>query len=95
MDNQLENRLYLKGEIDIFNSREVRERIMNFYFEKRTDIVLDFTDVNFIDSTGLGILIAIEKEAETDGNKVWIENVDPKIKKIFIITELDKVFGVK
>ncbi|MCI5675648.1 MAG: STAS domain-containing protein [Ezakiella sp.] len=94
MDNK-DNRLYLKGEIDIFNSRETREEIMDFYFKRRDDIVLDFKDVDFIDSTGLGILIAVRKEAENDGNKVTIENVNSKIKKIFVITELDQVFEVK
>ncbi len=94
MDNK-DNRLYLKGEIDIFNSREIREEIMDFYFKRCDDIVLDFKDVDFIDSTGLGILIAVRKEAENDGNKVTIENVNSKIKKIFVITELDQVFEVK
>ena len=48
-----------------------------------------------MDSTGLGILISIQKIMEEEGHKIKIVNVDNKIKKIFVITELDKVFGVE
>lgn len=87
--------IYIDGELDIFNAQDVRVRVLDEYEKSKSDIVLDFSHVSFMDSTGLGILISIQKVLNDDGYKLRIVNVDPKIKKIFVITELEEVFDIK
>ena len=79
--------IYIDGELDIFNAQDVRVRVLDEYEKSKSDIVLDFSHVSFMDSTGLGVLISIQKVLNDDGYKLRIVNVDPKIKKIFVITE--------
>ena len=87
--------IYIDGELDIFNAQDVRVRVLDEYEKSKSDIVLDFSHVSFMDSTGLGVLISIQKVFNDDGYKLRIVNVDPKIKKIFVITELEEVFDIK
>lgn len=63
-------------------------------YDKKSDLILDFSGVSFMDSTGLGILISMLKELEEDGNTILVKNATKRIKKVFEITELDKVFGI-
>lgn len=90
-----DGKIFIDGEFDIYNAHEARTKILEAYENNKSDIVLDFSGVSFMDSTGLGILISIQKIMEEEGHKIKIVNVDNKIKKIFVITELDKVFGVE
>ena len=87
--------IYIDGELDIFNAQDVRVRVLDEYEKSKSDIELDFSHVSFMDSTGLGVLISIQKVLNDDGYKLRIANVDPKIKKIFVITELEEVFDIK
>lgn len=87
--------IYIDGELDIFNAQDVRVRVLDEYEKSKSDIILDFSHVSFMDSTGLGVLISIQKVLNDDGYKLRIVNVDPKIKKIFVITELEEVFDIK
>lgn len=84
---------YLAGEFDIFHASDVQSTIMDNY-DGKSDMILDFGGVTFMDSTGLGILISILKELEDEDKKIKIQNVSKRIKKVFVITELDKVFGI-
>ncbi|MCI6610594.1 MAG: STAS domain-containing protein [Ezakiella sp.] len=84
---------YLKGEFDIFHTNNVEAELLEAH-NMDEDMILDFSGVSFMDSTGLGILISLSKELEQTGKKVIIQNVTKRIKKVFEITELDKVFGI-
>lgn len=90
-----EDKIFIEGEFDIYNAQDARTKILEEYEKEKEDIVLDFSGVTFMDSTGLGILISLQKILEEENHKLKITNVDNKIKKIFVITELDKVFGVE
>lgn len=84
-----------KGEIDIYTSPEFNEKLVEAINDKKTDIVIDGDELDYLDSTGLGTLISIFKLLKESGNKVYIKNVKPNIKKLFYITELDKVFIIE
>ncbi|NLY77134.1 MAG: STAS domain-containing protein [Tissierellia bacterium] len=84
-----------EGELDIYTSPEFNEKLVSALNNKKTDIVIDGSKLDYLDSTGLGALISIFKLLKEDGNKVYIKNVKPNIKKLFYITELDKVFIIE
>lgn len=82
----------VKGEIDIYNSTSVKDILSNLVQEHPCDIVLDCTELEYIDSTGLGALVAIVKKVKNYQGNVHILNLKPSVAKIFHITNLDKVF---
>ena len=57
-------------------------------------IVIDFTNVQFLSSSVLGLLIRISKKIYEQNGQLRLCNINPKIFSIFKITRLDKVFDI-
>lgn len=83
------------GEIDIYSSQKFKEGILEKFNSKKTDILIDGEKLDYIDSTGLGALIYILKLLKDNDFKIHLMNVKPNIKKLFDITELDKLFLIR
>lgn len=85
----------LEGEVDIYTSPKLKAALIEALEDKNSDILIDFLKVEYVDSTGLGALISILKKVKENDNMVYVENVKPNIRKLFDITNLDKVFEIK
>ncbi len=83
------------GEVDIYTSSELKEKISEAIGDKKADIVIDGKKLDYLDSTGLGTLISIFKMIKDNENKIYIKNLKPNIRKLFDITELDKAFIIE
>ncbi|WP_353094591.1 STAS domain-containing protein [Tissierella praeacuta] len=83
------------GEIDIYTSPKFKEEVLKSFNSKETDIIIDGKDLKYVDSTGLGALISILKKLKDSNFKIYLSNVKPNIRKIFDITELDKLFIIR
>lgn len=61
---------------------------------KRENLLLDFSNVRFMSSAFLGLLVKIHKRVcERDG-RLTLKNIDPNIYKVFEITQLTKIFDI-
>lgn len=87
-------KISLKGEIDICTSNELKEKLYNIIDTNQKDLLIDCKELNYIDSTGLGIFVATLKKAKQYEKKITILNLKDNIKKLFIITGLDKIFQI-
>ncbi len=87
-------KISLKGEIDICTSNELKEKLYNIVDTNQKDLLIDCKELNYIDSTGLGIFVAALKKAKQYEKKITILNLKDNIKKLFIITGLDKIFQI-
>lgn len=83
------------GEIDIYTSPNFKEILLSMINEKDANIIIDGEKLEYIDSTGLGILIGALKKVKEKDNNIIILNVKPNISKLLDITGLNKVFIVK
>jgi anti-sigma B factor antagonist len=82
------------GEIDVYTAPRLRDRITELVSEGRYDLVIDMEKVDFLDSTGLGVLVGGLKKVRThDGSMELICSQD-RLLKIFRITGLAKVFTI-
>ena len=63
-------------------------------YERNTDLLIDGEGLEYIDSTGLGVLMSIYKKLQEKGLKLTIINLKPNIYKLFDITGLNKVFNI-
>ncbi|HET7799137.1 MAG TPA: anti-sigma factor antagonist [Humibacillus xanthopallidus] len=86
--------VHLGGEIDVYTAPLVREKLDEQIQAGRTDLVVDLTDVSFLDSTGLGVLVGRLKFARTRGGSMRLVGTDDRVLKVFAITGLDKVFEI-
>jgi len=84
----------LVGEVDIFTTGDLRERLGELIAQHHTDIVVDLTGVTFIDSTGLGVLVGALRSVRSRGGRVQLVTSSPSILKALRITALSKLFTV-
>ncbi|MCX7709832.1 MAG: STAS domain-containing protein [Clostridia bacterium] len=82
----------ISGEVDIYTSQGLKEKLYQIADTTQLDIKIDCKELNYIDSTGLGIFVGALKRAKQNDKKIYISNLKESIKKLFIITGLDKVF---
>lgn len=83
------------GDIDIHNSNDIKKEILEDFNNKEGDIFIDGTGLEYIDSTGLGALIAIYKEVNDRGKKIIFTNLAKFIHKLFKITDMDNLFEIR
>lgn len=95
--NEKDNNWAIKvsGEIDLFNSSEFKKTLLDLLDEKNLDVKINCEGLSYIDSTGLGALIAVLKKSKTFGGEIYLDNVKPSLSKLFKITNLDKVFIIE
>lgn len=82
--------LRINGEIDMANADTFITKV-NEFKEKDCKLIFDFSRVNFIDSTGIGILIKFLKEHED--LEYAITNLQEDIEDIFEILNLKEILG--
>ncbi len=90
-----ETQIILSGEIDIYTSQTFKNELNEVISSSKGDIYIDCKDLSYIDSTGLGILVGALKEKRKENNDIYISNLKDNIKKLFVITGLDKLFKLE
>jgi len=86
-------RVEAAGEIDVTTAPNLRDHLYETIDTHVGEVVvLDFTAVEFIDSTGLGVLVGALKHSRTGGGDIALVGARPNVWKVFTITGLDKVF---
>lgn len=82
----------LTGELDTAAAVEAEQVLKPLYQTDGRDIVIDCTDLEYIASSGLRILIGILKGAKASGSKVYIKNINDDIKNVFKLTGFINLF---
>jgi len=75
-------------------SGALRERIKSLLNDKKTKIVLDMGNVTYIDSAGLGTLVATYHSARQQGAALKLVNLGQKFREVLQVTKLLTVFEV-
>lgn len=83
-------RLILRGEIDVSTVVALRAAVDELAVPQLTRLSLDFREVTFMDSTGLGWLAALAR----NGCSVSISSASPSVRKLLGVTGLDSVVSV-
>lgn len=86
---QLEGRIVLGEE-----SNALRERVKSLLADSKLRIVLNMKDVTFIDSAGLGTLVAAFHSAKSQGAMLKLANLGHKFQEVLQVTKLVTVFEV-
>ncbi|WP_243342229.1 STAS domain-containing protein [Anaerococcus sp. AGMB09787] len=91
-NNQEQILIRLKGDLDVYSEEDFRDFIENNISPENKDIVIDIEDLDYLDSTGLGMFMKIYNDNKEKGKKVKIINPKDNIKKLFEITDLTEIF---
>lgn len=83
------------GEIDHHTSEIIRERIdKEFSRSNAKNIIFDFSGINFMDSSGIGIIMGRYRNAEQIGGKIAITGANASLDRIFNISGLYKIINI-
>ena len=88
------NVLPLKGEIDLHISPSVTASLNQMIEKKPERMVVDLSDVTYIDSAGLAALIEAMQKVEGYGGKFLLAGLQETVRSIFEISRLDQVFQI-
>ncbi len=89
-----EAKVFVSGEVDIYTAQQFKDKLYNIVDNSSNDLVIDCSGLNYIDSTGLGIFVGVLKKTKLAGRSIRVENIKDNIRKLFIITGLDKLFNI-
>ena len=84
----------VRGELDISTSPCLRDKLVELATSGDTRLVIDLEAVEFLDSTGLGVLVGGLKRMRSNGGDLALVCTKPRILKVFEITALTKVFTI-
>jgi anti-sigma B factor antagonist len=82
------------GEIDVYTAPKLREQLVDLVNDGRYHLVVDMEAVEFLDSTGLGVLVGGLKRVRAHDGSLRLVCTQERILKIFRITGLTKVFPI-
>ncbi|HKE99031.1 MAG TPA: STAS domain-containing protein [Actinomycetes bacterium] len=86
--------LTVGGEVDVYTAPKLREKLIQLVSDGSYNLVVDLENVDFLDSTGLGVLVGGLKRVRNHDGSLQLVCTQEKILKIFRITGLTKVFPI-
>jgi anti-sigma B factor antagonist len=84
----------LAGEFDLHAGPEFERRVLEAIGRGASDLLIDLSEVSFIDSTTIGILMRTRKRLAPIGGRVLVVTSDRNILRLFEITALDRMFEI-
>lgn len=85
----------LEGELDVSTADKLKEYLNELLNQEMVDMKLNLENLEYIDSTGLGVMIGILKKLKIENKEIYIVNPKNNVRKIFNITGLDKIFKME
>ena len=84
----------VKGDIEMMTIKEFKEKLLSIGEENDIDITLDLSEVDYIDSSGVGVLISLNKIQKKKGKKLELAKVSPKVLNVLKLSSLAEVFNL-
>lgn len=82
------------GEIDVYTAPQLRVKLVDLVDAGDRHLVVDMRNVDFLDSTGLGVLVGTLKRVKAANGSLALVCTQERIVKIFRITGLERVFTI-
>ena len=84
----------LAGEVDVYTAPALRTRLVEAVDSGCSALVVDMSAVDFIDSSGLGVLVSVLKRVREQDATMTVVADREIVLKVFRITGLDRVFPI-
>jgi len=80
--------------LDAHNSKELKDYLLELLDNGAKALVLDLSEVRFVDSSGLGALLSGHKNAGLRDGRFALAGVQPRVQSMFELTRLTRVFDI-
>jgi len=84
----------VRGEVDLATAPALKNRLLELVTGGVTEIVVDLTQTDFLDSTGLGAVVAAYKRVRAHDGHLTLVATAPRVKRVFEITSLNRVVPI-
>lgn len=84
-----------EGDLDIVTSEEMKRQLAALVESGSPTVTIDLRDVGFVDSSGLGALVAVHHFAAAKGSRLVVCQVPPHVQNLLVLTRLDNLLTVE
>jgi anti-sigma B factor antagonist len=84
----------VSGELDLVSAPRLRNAISSLRGEESDELILDLTHLSYIDSVGIGLLVASRRRLDAEGRTFSIRNPAPQVLRLLEITGLVEYLGL-
>jgi anti-sigma B factor antagonist len=85
----------IRGEIDLHNSPELRGSLLDMLNKyKPKKLVMNLSQVPYMDSSAIAVLVESLQKLRKSGGKIFLSNLQPRVKGLLEIARLDAIFGI-
>ncbi len=84
----------VSGEVDLYNVSELKKALFSITDGKYNSVVVDMANVNYMDSSGIGALVAGQKKMRAHNGKFALMNIHDDVLNILKLATLDKFFKI-
>ncbi len=93
VDNDDQVTLYVKGEIEVYSLPEF-SRMAESQLGGPKELTLDLSELEYIDSSGLGFLVTLHERMDRQGQNLKLLNLRSHVRRVFKITGLDRILDI-
>jgi anti-sigma B factor antagonist len=79
----------LRGDVDLASAAEVRSELRAIIRDRDSHVLIDCSQLTFIDSTGIAVLLEAHRDLKAQGREMLVTNVSSRCMKVFDILGLD------
>ena len=85
----------LRGEVDLASAPQFRRSLHDLVDQGHTRIAMNLSDLEFMDSTGLGVLIGCLKRLKESEGTLVLAGLRPAVARVFEVTGLERIFTIR
>jgi anti-sigma B factor antagonist len=86
--------IYLSGEIDLQHSPKMRQLLQSKASDRIPALLLDFTQVGYIDSSGLATLVEYYQISRSYAGRIALAGLSKRVKSVFDLVRLSEIFSI-
>ncbi|MBQ0140667.1 MAG: STAS domain-containing protein [Kurthia sp.] len=85
----------MTGEVDAFTAPSLKEQLLGVDVQEGTLVELNLSEVSYMDSTGLGVIVAFYKNVTANKGKLVLVGLSQRLQRLFDITGLSGVIHIE
>ncbi|MDE3840717.1 anti-anti sigma factor [Bacillus methanolicus] len=84
----------VSGEIDAYTAPQLREKLFPISEKAGIEMIVDLSEVSYMDSTGLGVFVGVFKKVRSNNGKFQLIGLSGRLKRLFKITGLADIIEI-
>lgn len=84
----------VRGQLVVSNWRELRQTVLETLEAGARNVLIDFQQTSYIDSSGVSVLVHVSNKIREKGGQLRLANLNEDLQRLFELTRLDSVFQI-